>query len=163
MQTLEWKFEDTRQRWLPETRDRSGPWDNEPDKRQWTDVTTGLPCLIVRNHYGNLCGYVGVPKGHPWHGKDYDDVNEALYVDDDAEEVPHGALTFAGLCSKNPEGKICHVVEPGDPDDVWWLGFDCGHAFDFVPGLHWLEGTYRNMAYVTAECEKLAALAVKAA
>jgi hypothetical protein len=26
-----------------------GPWQHEPDKMQWTDDDTGLPCLIVRN------------------------------------------------------------------------------------------------------------------
>ncbi len=25
-----------------------GPWQSEPDKRQWQDEATGLPCLIVR-------------------------------------------------------------------------------------------------------------------
>jgi hypothetical protein len=35
MKTQEWKFEDNRSFWLPEARDRQGPWDSEPDKRQW--------------------------------------------------------------------------------------------------------------------------------
>jgi hypothetical protein len=38
----------------------------EPDKVQWRDQVTGLTCLIVRvNPGGALCGYVGVPPGHP--------------------------------------------------------------------------------------------------
>lgn len=37
-----------------------GVWDSEPDKIQWQDAETGLPCLIVRGPVGALCGYVGV-------------------------------------------------------------------------------------------------------
>ena len=33
-----------------------GPWQDEPDKIQWQDEETGLPCLIVRGHMGFLCG-----------------------------------------------------------------------------------------------------------
>jgi hypothetical protein len=45
-----------------------GEWDDEPDKMQWQDEATGLPCLIVRGPVGALCGYVGVPEGHPCFG-----------------------------------------------------------------------------------------------
>lgn len=42
-----------------------GPWQKEPDKAQWLDEATRLPCLAVRNNVsGTLCGYVGVPPGH---------------------------------------------------------------------------------------------------
>lgn len=46
-----------------------GAWVDEPDKAQWQDETTGLPCLLVRNPGGALCGYVGVYPTHPYHGK----------------------------------------------------------------------------------------------
>jgi hypothetical protein len=70
------------------------------------------------------------------------------------------------------------VPEPGEPDDVWWLGFDCGHYTDISPGLMALEmkyasgaglysfqdpRTYKNSAYVRAEVEQLAAQLVEAA
>ena len=48
-----------------------GEWDDEPDKMQWSDGVTGLPCLIVRNDLGSLCGYVGVTEGHPLFAIDY--------------------------------------------------------------------------------------------
>jgi hypothetical protein len=55
-------------------RDRTGwepgPWDDEPDKIEFT-TTVGLPGLIVRSHSGGLCGYVGVPPGHQFYGVDY--------------------------------------------------------------------------------------------
>ncbi len=61
---------------------------------------------------------------------------------------------------------ICHVPEPGEPDHVWWFGFDCGHAFDFMPapaGLNFPPfsdeppTTYKTLDYVRRECAGLAA------
>lgn len=61
METREYRTVD-KSAWGP------GPWQDEPDKRQWQDEATGLPCLIVRNPAGALCGYVGVSKEHPAFG-----------------------------------------------------------------------------------------------
>lgn len=124
----------------------SGPWDNEPDKLNWTDEATGLPCMIVRNSMGSLCGYVAVDRNHPDFGKDYNDVPVDV----------HGGLTYADKCSH----VICHVPEPGKPDDVWWLGFDCAHLGDLSPAPHMFDryddGHYRDVKYVTEECTSLA-------
>lgn len=131
----------------------SGPWQSEPDKAQW--IHAGLDCLIVRNDMGALCGYVGVPNGHPLHGKDYDQAHDLAEID------VHGGLTYARDCA----GKICHVPEQGRPDHVWWLGFDCAHLGDFVPSSNSLRSfglsrrrdeVYRDLAYVKAEVERLA-------
>jgi hypothetical protein len=142
-----------------------GPWQDEPDRLEWRHA--GLPCLIVRGQLGALCGYVGVPPGHRYHGVGHDDVEGV---------GAHGGLTYAEGC----RGEICHVPAPGEPDDVWWLGFDCAHAFDYVPGLHaqlreicerehnplvdvtdaragpMFGEVYRDLAYVKAEVEDLA-------
>lgn len=137
-----------------------GPWSDEPDKAQWVDDATGLDCLIVRNRLGALCGYVGVPPGHPWHGKDYG--NEALWNID-----VHGGLTFADACQEGKEDGygICHVPEPGRPAKVWWFGFDCAHAGDLVPGMADSAAeiqvlrerdVYRDFDYVRAEVAQLA-------
>ena len=49
----------------------SGGGDGEPDKKQWQDTTTGLPCLAVCNPTTNFwCGYVSVPPQHPFYGLD---------------------------------------------------------------------------------------------
>ena len=107
-----------------------GPWMNEPDKMQFTDSATGLPCLIVRNHGGALCGYVGVPEGHPAYRKHYDhDVLQSINV--------HGGLTFSDHCAKgeSEERHVCHVPAPGESDNVWWLGFDCAHLGDVSPAM----------------------------
>ena len=123
-----------------------GPWTNEPDRKEWRDAT-GLPCLAHRHSVtGIWCGYVAVNSSHPAHGKDHEDMDVNV----------HGGLTYSASC----QGKICHVPLPGEPDDVWWFGFDCGHAYDLIPrfpvhGLH-REEVYRDLAYVEKECAKLA-------
>lgn len=152
------------------TIDRSGwpqgPWDGEPDKVQWPDEKTGLPCLAVRqNNLGHWCGYVGVAEGHPAFQKDYDDV----LIGDEWPSV-HGGLTFAGLCRPHGDDHskgICHIPGPGEPDKVWWLGFDCAHAGDYGPydakraeaGGIWAlipDDQYRTLSYVKGECAALA-------
>jgi hypothetical protein len=212
-----------------------GPWDSEPDKRQWRDDETGLPCLIVRNHSGAWCGYVGIGEGHPFYGKSYGDripvpdrdavaisektspialFCEALREDDGCVSLDmvcdvHGGITFADHCheagraefdcwremmlgckgeiDRFPRGdsaerwremghllddfdgwrthceqtSICHRVEAGENDKVWWLGFDCCHCGDASPryigelrGLG--SGVYRDVNYVTTEVGNLA-------
>lgn len=87
---------------------RPGPWLNEPDKVQWVDEETGLDCLIVRGPSGVLCGYVGVPPEHPWHGVDY---NQCLIGDACEEEFcwdhrpeskmeVHGGLAYSAACQE---------------------------------------------------------------
>jgi hypothetical protein len=128
-----------------------GPWQTEPDRVEWRH--RGLPCLILRSHSGALCGYVGVPSGHPCHGKGCDEI---------ADLEVHGGLTYSNTCN----GHICHVPQPGESgDDVWWLGFDCAHAWDYWPKnavfqrAHFArrpDEIYRDMPYVRAEVERLA-------
>lgn len=135
----------------------SGPWRDEPDKVQWVDPATNLPCLIVRGPMGALCGYVGVSKAHPLYEIDYNRADEM----DDAKVIHvHGGLTFAGPCQPNAaeDHGICHTVEPGEDDAVWWLGFDCAHHNDFIPirnyGFDW--EIYRDVAYVRDQVTNLA-------
>jgi hypothetical protein len=125
----------------------AGPWTDEPDRVEFEHA--GLPCLILRNRMGTLCGYAAVAPGHPWHGKRYD----ADEVDVDV----HGGLTYSDKC----RDQICHVAKPGESDDVYWFGFDCGHAWDITPAMlvyhEPFEGeVYRDIAYVRREVESLA-------
>jgi hypothetical protein len=142
----------------------AGPWDGEPDKVQWADEATRLPCLAVRNEVlGHWCGYVGVPPDHPLYGKDYSD--------GDARDLEaHGGITFAASCQSGDDESrgICHVPDSGEEDHVWWFGFDCAHAGDWSPtnekhsrkrgGVFSQSGyeTYKTLAYVQKECETLA-------
>lgn len=71
----------------------------------------GYEWVVIHNQIGYRCGYVRVPKGHPWHGKPYDEIKAEV----------HGGLTFA-----EPD-KPCD--KPGE-DDAYWVGFDCAHLGD---------------------------------
>lgn len=127
-----------------------GPWSTEPDRFEWSHA--GLNCLIVRNAFlFNWCGYVGVPRSHAAYGKDYHE----LHLD------VHGGLTYSEEC----RGVICHVIDK--KDNLYWLGFDCGHFGDFVPYLYARKKDpsfikngyriiYRNFEYVKRETEHLA-------
>jgi hypothetical protein len=154
MRTIEWTTLD-RSTWI------DGEWSSEPDKVQWPDLATGLPCLAVRHaRYGFWCGYVGVPPTHPLHGRHYDEPNVDV----------HGGLTFSDACQLGEEeGRgICHIDE--EEPNVWWFGFDCGHAWDISPqdatraekeGGIWAlvdddESCYRTLEYVKQQCSKLA-------
>lgn len=158
METIEKRFPGQKAQ-MPE-----GVWQFEPDKMQWEDPATKLPCLIVRNQAGALCGYVGVPEGHPFYGKDYSDLPVEC----------HGGLTFSDFCGEHEDG-ICHKPSPGEPEKVWWLGFDCGHGGDIIPSFIKLHEemkkkdgfelktftgargeTYKDIAYVQNECRELA-------
>lgn len=141
---------------------KRGEWDNEPDRIEWR--SGDLACLIVRSKStGALCGYVGVPAGHPWHGQKYG--SDAL----DSVEI-HGGLTYSAPCVEG--GHICHVPQPGEPDEVWWQGFDCGHSWDISPAFSGLYGfstepsslgeSYKTIAYVRSEVERLAEQAKEA-
>jgi hypothetical protein len=147
VRTLEWRTID-KGGWP------DGPWRDEPDKKQWRDPATGLACLVVRSeHSGALCGYVGVTPGHPLYGRGYDDADVSV----------HGGLTFAGACRPGGDESvgICHRPEPGEPDHVWWLGFDCAHLFDLAPGMTRYmsvpDTVYRDLAYVEEQVTGLAA------
>jgi hypothetical protein len=152
MDRKEWNITDKAQ-WGP------GPWQDEPDKVQWTDEETGMACLVVRGPVGALCGYVGVPDGHPWHGMHFRDV--------DAGEDLHRELSYSHECQGDPNGEtVCHVAGDGEPDTLWWLGFHCSYARDLSPAILALDSpavsrlcerqTYVPIAYVQAQCAVLA-------
>lgn len=128
-----------------------------PDKVLSKGEHAGFQWMTVHNGGGYRCGYVRIPKGHPWHG-----VN---YSDDAVEDVLiHGGLTFSEA------DKPCEAV---GEDDAWWHGFDCAHCDDKpdpeLPGVSnasmefWrsFEGTpgnpaqIRDQEYVEAECRSL--------
>ncbi|MCW2545397.1 MAG: hypothetical protein JWM40_2949 [Frankiales bacterium] len=161
----------TRTEWVNGMTDQlpQGPWKGEPDKVQWVDESTGLDCLIVRAPLGALCGYVGVPPEHPWHGNGYGDCMTdcgETWCDHrpEARVRVHGGLTFSSSCRESDRGEafgVCHVPAPGRSADVWWFGFDCSHWRDVTPGM--LEtfppdpdSEYRDIGYVTEEVRALA-------
>lgn len=149
-----------------------GPWQDEPDKIVWIDPATDLDCMIHRGPLGALCGYVGVPPTHTHYGEDLPYKIENVGVD------VHGGLTYAAPCDPQAteEHGLCHVPTAGRPDDVWWFGFDCSHAWDVMPAMaarermlaatlpDWPEMpdvgprvSYKTVDYVRAEVTSLAA------
>ena len=116
----------------------------DPTKCLSTGTHAGFAYAVLHNGMGYRCGYVAVPKDHPWFGKDYDDIG------DDGPGV-HGGLTYADADSDGA---------------LWWLGFDCAHSDDAAdptlpsnkpltnfPGYR--EGTVRTTEYVEQECRSL--------
>lgn len=129
-----------------------GVWQDEPDKILWVDPKTDYLCMVVRgsSRMGHLCGYVGVPEDHPDHGKHYDKVDVNV----------HGGLTFAGDGVGHPLFEDRFASR--DDDNVWWLGFDCAHCFDYKPGFpielrNMMRGEeYRDLEYTKEEVTGLA-------
>jgi len=85
----------------------------------------------------------------------------------------HGGLTFSDRCQPGAEEHgICHVPEPGEPDDVWWFGFDCAHCDDLAPAYEKTcielgmpshieqyadySRSYKTVRYVQRQCAELA-------
>lgn len=108
----------------------------------------------IRKHprFETLNGYLGIPKGHPWYQVDHNHIDTSV----------HGGLTYAAHHSSNQ-------IEGLDPTlDIWWIGFDCGHAWDIIPGIEKLEkelgfepiriegSSYKDRDYVFNELEELA-------
>lgn len=160
-----------------------GEWENEPDskdswitlegvlyakmhrkkriRKKWIKkygvkrASVKLHGLVIRNQLGSLCGYVGVPYGHPYFRKNYYDYDYYIPV--------HGGITFSRF-----------GWPPLFKNGLWYIGFDCAHFGDYVPGLETLKrkyksenllefpsifehsSTYRNMAYVEGEVFTLA-------
>lgn len=141
-----------KRRWGP------GPWQDEPDLLAWRHhADPAYLCQITRNDSisGALMGYVAVPAGHPWHGKDYAELDAVL--------ASHGGLTW---CGEAVGGR-------------WVFGFDCGHGCDYQPAMEahfrrhsdyepgWMrlveedslglfgKHNYRHLAYVRAIVEFL--------
>lgn len=119
---------------------------NSPDTVLAEGEHAGLEWVVVHNRMGYRCGYVRVPKGHPWHGKGLHAIDADV----------HGGLTFA-----EPD---VPCDKPGD-DDAYWVGFDCAHLGDAQDPALLAKGGYRmpklsiesikTQAYVEAECRSL--------
>jgi hypothetical protein len=73
------------------------------------DTDHGYTGIVRNNGTGYLCGYICVPKGHPWYQELPENINASV----------HGGITYSG-----PGVNSC------DDESFWWLGFDCAHYED---------------------------------
>lgn len=78
---------------------------------------------LSRDYYYWYCGYVVIPKDHPYYGVDYDEVMEK------GDIRIHGGLAFSGTF---------------DDIDGFLLGFHCNHVGD--------SPIYQNENYTLNEC-----------
>lgn len=154
----------------------------------------GYKCVVTFGVMGHRCGYVGVPKNHSLYRKHYDEHLEikktdigdrevsgifpllGAYLDDDERIMIeayfqcHGGITYAGGGENSK-----YPIE----SDLWWFGFDCGHAGDKADltyamqkfpnrqeeyrtrliienKYHIEDDVIRTEEYVAEECKKLA-------
>ena len=99
-------------------------------------LLTEVPAIAIKV-MGYWCGYVGIFPNHSLY--------EVLYP----ELEVHGGVTYSNLSSIRD--KMAEVKK------VWWIGFDCGHYDDYLPGFPELysSANYKDIDYVIAELEHL--------
>ena len=72
----------------------------------------GFRAVIMKHdEMQHLCGYAGIPQGHPLHSKQCDDI-----------EV-HNSISYES-----------DISPTGERDGLWWIGFHCAGLFDETPG-----------------------------
>lgn len=124
-----------------------GEWVEELDAFRYE--YKGYECLVLRicrkesytkeEHYfgGHLCGYVVIPKNHPFYALDFTEIKIEIDC--------HGGITFS------------------ECNDTHLIGFDCAHSGDYVPSTEKLRGrsnisklffnpTYKNFYFCMNEC-----------
>lgn len=158
----------------------SEPWHYEPDRLSGVDDVTGYATQVARGPGGHLCGYVGVPAGHPWFGKSYSDkvdvpqsvIERPIDMDKvgvinlfcarlSAEDASNGRLDI--VLAIDVHGGLTYAASKApfcEPDGLWWFGFDCAHAGDLTPTYAARYGSsggvYRDLGYVQSEIASLA-------
>ena len=156
----------------------------------------GYRCVIVFNDRGIRCGYVGLPKGHALYGKGFGSQLKATYKDIGEELGKRSPLQAFYLWGSDPDNRVelemyfnVHggVTYASDgkeskypvESDLWWIGFDCGHAgdapdldlveklwgddpkirqrldFEYEYPLHFDDDVLRSNEYVQQECRSL--------
>ena len=117
----------------------------EGDYKEWIFQTSNgcqLLCKIRRNmRLYNLCGYVEITKDNKLFGLEYLDLYDTISKELFIPNV-HGGVTYSG-----PEG------------NNWVFGFDCANYNDMIFSENFEprgSGEYKDMDYVTKECESLA-------
>ena len=147
---------------MDKTKWPDGPWKSEPDHERWTDEKTGLECLIRRNHFGSLCGYVGITESHPAYGMPY---HGSLSASDESptfnEKEPLKAKLQEKINGIFVHGSLSFSDKwPDEEGSLYWFGFDCAHFCDFSPACSTNSvfgvGSYKDIHFVREQCQLLA-------
>lgn len=122
-----------------------GPWQTEPDFElfEYRDHK----CMVRRGPFGALNGYIEVKPDHAFYKQDYDAIDINV----------HWGITYSG-----------NIL---DCLDIFFIGFDCAHAFDYVPTLTlfhtcsaktelctvpmYQKENYKTIDFVIAECKSV--------
>lgn len=118
-------------------------WEREPDIKEFE--YKGYQCLIKRiPTMLFLCGYAAIPN--------FIEGREDFLIDN---LCPHGGVTL----SEYPDGDYLPLLNSSG-ERLYWIGFDCGHSCDMIPGLDIRmvfksEAKYRNMTYVEQEIKEM--------
>lgn len=116
------------------------PWAGEPNTAS-IGTDDGYRFLVARNEtMGHLCGYLAIPKGHPWANQHAPQLAHVQVHNGISYSCPVELTSMASRC---PAG--------------WWVvGFACAnHEHDWIPGLPRLNNApYRSVAWVmdTLKC-----------
>ncbi len=125
------------------------PWLNEPDVV--SNEIDDYHVVVFRSHLGQLNGYIGVRRSHPWFGEHHDNKKlRSVHV--------YGGLTFSGK-GHALGGKVFKRK-------YWYFGFDTAHFGDIVPKMievlssngmdYGFSGsTYKDINFVQNEVDNL--------
>lgn len=104
-----------------------------------------LKCVVIIGSTGHRCGYVGVGKNHSLYGKSYNDYLDIKKSEIQDKEISGVFPLFRAMLDKDERAKIelyfnihggITYANGGEnskypiKSDLWWFGFDCGHAGD---------------------------------
>lgn len=101
----------------------------------YTDLSPELK-RIMQHGWGN--GYVAIPEGHPFYGKDFYYINKFVDV--------HGDLSFSQYSFEWTEVLVRFNIDLGD-GNYWIIGFDTGHVY--------IDGPHHDKEWVEQETLRL--------
>lgn len=151
-------------------------------EKDWT-TEAGLRAVVILGDMGHRCGYVGVPHDHPLYKHGYDAPHVALKMNMNRSTEKMGPIQILCAMGKDPDqlcspeyvfevhGGITFSGGNGEypvKSDLWWFGYDCGHAGDLPEpdstmgrmyaehGFAERDGVLRTLDFCIGECESLA-------
>ena len=140
--------------------------------------------VVIMMSMGHRCGYVGIPTNHPLYGSSYSKhckcIEKFLIPVRNSPIDKRGILPVFCWDGERTSPDIIFNVHGGitysngyndypiETKDIWWFGYDCGHAGD-AKDLRFVKkeireieekfpipGEIRSLNYCISECESLA-------